>query len=41
MNQYFEQARFKAYAALGHEIASSLPDDLGDEPEILESPARR
>ena len=41
MNQYFEQDRFKAYAALGHEIASTLPDNLGDEPESLESPARR
>jgi hypothetical protein len=27
-DQYFTDARFRAYVALGHEIASGLPDDL-------------
>ena len=30
MDQYFGQARFRAYSALGHEIASRLPENLGD-----------
>lgn len=29
MDQYFGQARFRAYSALGHEIASKLPQNLG------------